>query len=232
MLDAETTKTRKSHGVSAQKTIVVRWFYKRDSCWTDSFFATVVEPIQKTNRSNNCRMVWAGQIHPSHQPTDLRPITVQNVRDALLTQIRDPLSAKMAKVDAEHKTWARQKVEYPSGSLSASTVVGRRVWSRWPSRGVGGQPMAVAWCERVIRRSSSLRTTIVVPTKIAWCVPSFKYANLYLNLAGSLPEVLVANFACLPTRCYLDEILVEHPFTLFGNVLPCLLMCIFPSFIC
>ena len=36
-----------------------------------------------------------------------RPITVQNFRDALLTQIGDPLSVKMAKVDAENKTWAR-----------------------------------------------------------------------------------------------------------------------------
>ena len=47
------------------------------------------------------------------------------------------------------------------------------------------QPTAVAWCVRVIQRSSrgvcgsfddrrpsSLQTTIVVPTKIAWCVPS------------------------------------------------------------
>ena len=101
---------------------------------------------------------------------------------------------------------------------------GRRVvWavSRWQSHGVSGSFDD--------RRPSSLRTTIVVPTKIAWCVPSFKYAHLYLNLAGSLPEVLVANFACLPTRCYLDEILVERPFTLFGNVLPCLLMSVFPS---
>ena len=49
------------------------------------------------------------------------------------------------------------------------------------------QPTAVAWCVRVTRRSSrgvcesfddrrpsSLQTTIVVPTKIAWCVPSFR----------------------------------------------------------
>ena len=51
-------------------------------------------------------MVCAGQRDPSHQPTDHTPITVQNFRDALLTQIGDPLSVKMAKVDAEHKTWA------------------------------------------------------------------------------------------------------------------------------
>ena len=31
---------------------------------------------RKSNRSNCCRMVWAGQRHPSHQPTDHRPITV------------------------------------------------------------------------------------------------------------------------------------------------------------
>ena len=49
------------------------------------------------------------------------------------------------------------------------------------------QPTAVAWCVRVIRRSScgvcgsfddrrpsSLHTTIVVPTKIAWSVPSLR----------------------------------------------------------
>ena len=52
-------------------------------------------------------MVGAGQRHPSHQPTDHRPITVQNFRDAYLTQIGDSLSVKMAKVDAEHKAWAR-----------------------------------------------------------------------------------------------------------------------------
>ena len=44
LLDAETTKRRKSHGVSAPKTIVVRWFYQRDSCWTDSKIESVQLP--------------------------------------------------------------------------------------------------------------------------------------------------------------------------------------------
>ena len=57
-------------------------------------------------------LVWAVQRHQSHQPTDHRPITVQNFRDALLTQIGDPLSVKTAKVDAEHNTWARPATGY------------------------------------------------------------------------------------------------------------------------
>ena len=36
-----TQRRRKSHGVCAPKTIVVRWFYKRDSCWTDSKIESV-----------------------------------------------------------------------------------------------------------------------------------------------------------------------------------------------
>ena len=46
-------------------------------------------------------MVCAGQRHPSHQPIDHRPITVKHCCDARLTQIADPFSVKMAKVDAE-----------------------------------------------------------------------------------------------------------------------------------
>ena len=49
-----------------------------------------------------------------------RPITdqsVQNFCDALLTQIDDPLSVKMAKVDAEHKTWARPATGYDGALL-------------------------------------------------------------------------------------------------------------------
>ena len=56
--------------------------HQRRSSFVDFTKATVVGPIRKSNRSNNCRMVCAGQRHPSHQPTDHRPITVQNFRDA------------------------------------------------------------------------------------------------------------------------------------------------------
>ena len=81
----------------------------------------VVGAIQKSNRSNNCRMVCAGQIHLSHQRTDHRPITVQNFRDALLTQIGYPLSVKISKVDAEHNTWARPATGY-DGALLGKTA--------------------------------------------------------------------------------------------------------------
>ena len=62
----------------------------------------------------------------------------------------------------------------PPGSLSASTVGGRRVCSQLPSHSVCGHSTIVAWCVRVIQQSSSssLQTTIVGPTKVAWCVPS------------------------------------------------------------
>ena len=65
--------------------------------------------------------------------------------------------------------------KYPPGSLSASTVGGRRVCSQLPSHSVCGHSTIVAWCVRVIQQSSSssLQTTIVGPTKVAWCVPSF-----------------------------------------------------------
>ena len=59
-----------------------------------------------------------------------RPIpdqSVQNFRDALLTQIRDPLSVKMAQVDAEHKTWARPATGYGDallGKTACSTGYG------------------------------------------------------------------------------------------------------------
>ena len=46
---------------------------------------------------------------------------------------------------------------YPPGSLSASTVVSRRVCSQLLSRSVCGHSTIVAWCVRVIRRSSSGR---------------------------------------------------------------------------
>ena len=55
------------------------------------------------------------------------------------------------------------KKKCPPDSLSASTVVGRRVCSRRPSHGLSGSFDD--------RRLSSRQTTIV-PTKIAWCVPS------------------------------------------------------------
>ena len=80
--------------------------HQRRSTFVDFTNATVVGLIRKLNRSNNCHMVCAGQRHPSHQPTDHIPIIVRNFCDAMLTQIGDPLSVKMAKVDAEHKTQA------------------------------------------------------------------------------------------------------------------------------
>ena len=66
--------------------------------------------------------------------------------------------------------------KYPPGSLSASTVVSRCVCSQLLSRSVCGHSTIVAWCVRVIRQSSSSspQTTIVGPTKVAWCVPSLR----------------------------------------------------------
>ena len=46
------------------------WAHQRRSSFVDFTNATVVGPIRKSNRSNCRRMVWAGQRHPSHQPTD------------------------------------------------------------------------------------------------------------------------------------------------------------------
>ena len=56
--------------------------HQRRSSSVDFTNATVVGPIRKTNRSNNCCMVFAGQRHLSHQPTGHRPITVKHFRDA------------------------------------------------------------------------------------------------------------------------------------------------------
>ena len=41
ILDAETTKDGKSHGVSAPKASSFVDFYQRDSCWTDSKIESV-----------------------------------------------------------------------------------------------------------------------------------------------------------------------------------------------
>ena len=70
--------------------------------------------------------------------------------------------------------------KYPPSSLSASTVVSRCVCSQLLSHSVCGHSTIVAWCVRVIRQSSSSspQTTIVGPTKVAWCVPSFKQLNI------------------------------------------------------
>ena len=62
--------------------------HQRRSSSVDFTDATVVGPIRKTNRSNNCCMVCAGQRHPSHQPTDHRPITVKHLRDASTSDLR------------------------------------------------------------------------------------------------------------------------------------------------
>ena len=56
--------------------------HQRRSSSVDFTNATVVGPIRKTNLSNNCCMVCAGQRHLSHQPTGHRPITVKHFRDA------------------------------------------------------------------------------------------------------------------------------------------------------
>ena len=58
------------------------YIHQRRSSSVDFTNATVVGPIRKTNRSNNCCMVCAGQRHLSHQPTGHRPITVRHFRDA------------------------------------------------------------------------------------------------------------------------------------------------------
>ena len=61
------------------------------------------------NRIGPTAVAWCERVrHSSHQPTDHRPITVQNFHDALLTQIGDPLSVKMAKVDRLWRRAARQ----------------------------------------------------------------------------------------------------------------------------
>ena len=79
--------------------------------------------------------------------------------------------------------------KYPPGSLSASTVGGRRVCSQLPSHSVCGHSTIVAWCVRVIQQSSSssLQTTIVGPTKVAWCVPSLRQQSVH--------EVFTVNIA-------------------------------------
>ena len=72
--------------------------------------------------------------------------------------------------------------KYPPGSPSASTVGGRRVCSQLSSHSVCGHSTIVAWCVRVIQQSSSssLQTTIVGPTEVAWCVPSLMFS--FINL--------------------------------------------------
>ena len=67
--------------------------------------------------------------------------------------------------------------KYPPGSLSASTVVGRRVCSQLPSHSVCGHSRSShGVCGSFVdRRPSSRQTTIVVPTKVAWCVPSLTH---------------------------------------------------------
>ena len=71
----------------------------------------------------SCRIVCAGQRHLLHQPTNHRPITVQNFRHALLTQIGYPLSVKIAKVDADHKTWARPATGYGDALLGKTACL-------------------------------------------------------------------------------------------------------------
>ena len=72
------------------------------------------------------------------------------------------------------------------------------------SCGVSGQLTAVVWCERSAddhrsgvsrsfddRRPSSRRMTIVVPTKIAWCVPSFRNPMISWQLHNHREHIIV-----------------------------------------
>ena len=63
-------------------TLVIRTDYQKFCLRSTPANATVVGPIRKLNRSNNCLLVCAGQRHPSHHPTDHRPITVKHFHDA------------------------------------------------------------------------------------------------------------------------------------------------------
>ena len=76
--------------------------------------------------------------------------------------------------------------------VSASTVVSRRVCSQLPSRSVCGHLTIVAWCVRVIQQSSSSspQTTIVGPTKVAWCVPSFNFFFKEVKSTESVKGIL------------------------------------------
>ena len=85
--------------------------------------------------------------------------------------------------------------KYPPGSLSASTVGGRRVCSQLPSHSVCGHSTIVAWCVRVIQQSSSssLQTTIVGPTKVAWCVPSLSISSRRTSRISPLDSCQISN---------------------------------------
>ena len=67
--------------------------------------------------------------------------------------------------------------------------------SQLPSHSVCGHSTIVAWCVRVIQQSSSssLQTTIVGPTKVAWCVPSFSPNCVGLGIKISRVIVARAN---------------------------------------
>ena len=104
LLDAETTKRRKSHGVCAPKTIVVRWFYKRDTCWTDS----KIESVQQLS-------LGVCGSKTSVASTDQSQFRI------FVTHSWHKLSVKMAKVHAEHNTWARLATGY-GGALLGKTA--------------------------------------------------------------------------------------------------------------
>ena len=63
--------------------------------------------------------------------------------------------------------------------------------SQLPSHSVCGHSTIVAWCVRVNQQSSSssLQTTIVGPTKVAWCVPSFTIHPIHVPI--SIPHSLL-----------------------------------------
>ena len=98
--------------------------------------------------------------------------------------------------------------KYPPGSLSASTVVSQRVCSQLLSRSVCGYSTIVAWCVRVIRQSSSSspQTTIVGPTKDAWCVPSFRPCSHHRFETRTVPEPFqLPVFRPVPLRALVPE---------------------------
>ena len=114
-------------------------------CWT------------QRRRKDDCRMVCAHQRRSSSVDFTNVPVVGQMTQGC--------------------RTVCYWYTKYPPGSLSASTVVSRCVCSQLLSRSVCGHSTIVAWCVRLIRQSSSSspQTTIVGPTKVAWCVPSLTY---------------------------------------------------------
>ena len=129
-------------------------------CWT------------QRRRKDDCCMVCAHQRQLS--PVDFTNATVVGP----IRKTNRSNNCCMVCARQRHLLHQPTGTRYATGSLSASTAVGgRRVCSQLPSRSVCGHSTIVAWCVRVIQQSSSSspQTTIVGPTKVAWCVPSFMH---------------------------------------------------------